>query len=85
VSVAAVLLVEVGEVAGARIALGGIAHKPWRARAAEAALVDRPATEESFRAAAEAELAQARPLRDNAWKVELAREALVQTLVELAA
>jgi len=84
VSVAAVLLIEVGEVAEARIAIGGIAHKPWRAHVAEAALVDKPATEESFRAAAEAELAQARPLRDNAWKVELARETIVQTLLELA-
>jgi xanthine dehydrogenase YagS FAD-binding subunit len=83
VSVAVALAIEVGEIAEARIALGGIAHRPWRARAAEAVLRDAPATEESFRRAAEAELAQAEPLRDNAYKVELARETLVRTLLEL--
>ena len=83
VSVAAALLVEDGRVACARIALGGVAHKPWRAHAAEAALRGVAAAEASFRSAAEVELAEARPLRDNAWKVGLARDVLVRTLLEL--
>ena len=85
VSVAAALEVEGGTVKAVRLALGGVAHKPWRAARAEAALAGQPATEASFRAAAEAELADARPLRDNAFKVELARRAIVATLQELAA
>jgi xanthine dehydrogenase YagS FAD-binding subunit len=83
VSVAAGLELEDGCVRQVRIALGGVAHKPWRAHAAEAALHGVPATAASFRAAADAELEQARPLRDNAWKIELARNAIVRTLVEL--
>lgn len=66
VSVAAALDVgEDGIVRAARIALGGVAHAPWRALRAEDALVGQPATEASFAAAADAELAQALPLRDN--------------------
>jgi xanthine dehydrogenase YagS FAD-binding subunit len=84
VSVAAALDVEDGLVREARIALGGVAHAPWRAREAEARLRGAPATEESFRAAAEAELAAAHPLRDNAYKVPLARNVIVRTLAELA-
>jgi len=67
-----------------RIALGGVAHKPWRATEAEEALRGAPATEESFRAAAEAELADARPLAGNAFKVPLARNVIVRTLLDLA-
>jgi xanthine dehydrogenase YagS FAD-binding subunit len=84
VSVAAALEVADGAVADARIAFGALAHAPWRARAAEAALRGAPATEDSFARAAEAELEQARPLRDNGFKVPLARNLLVRTLVELA-
>jgi xanthine dehydrogenase YagS FAD-binding subunit len=84
VSVAAALAVEDGTVGEVRIALGGVAHKPWRAHAAEEVLRGAPATEESFRQAADAELSPARPLRDNAWKIELAGNALVRTLAELA-
>jgi xanthine dehydrogenase YagS FAD-binding subunit len=69
----------------ARIALGGVAHKPWRANRAEEELRDAPATEESFRRVAEAELEQAEPLRDNAYKVPLAIETIVATLARLAA
>jgi len=83
VSVAAALEVEDGVVSDCRIALGGVAHVPWRAERAEQALRGRPATEESFRAAADAELEQARPLRDNAFKVPLARSMIVRTLAEL--
>jgi xanthine dehydrogenase YagS FAD-binding subunit len=84
VSVAAALDVAAGEVRDVRIAFGGLAHKPWRAYAAEQVLRGSAADEEAFRRAAEAELAEARPLRDNGYKVELARNALVRTLVELA-
>lgn len=66
-----------------RLALGGVAHKPWRATVAEDALRGAPATAESFRAAAEAELAAARPLPGNAFKVPLARNAIVRTLLDL--
>ena len=66
-----------------RIALGGVAHAPWRATRAEEALRGAPATEERFAAAAEAELAQAEPLRDNAFKVPLARNLIVRTLLDL--
>jgi xanthine dehydrogenase YagS FAD-binding subunit len=83
VSVAAALRVEDGAVADVRLALGGVAHKPWRATAAERALRGRPATEESFAAAADAELAAATPLRDNAWKVPMARNVVVRTLLDL--
>jgi xanthine dehydrogenase YagS FAD-binding subunit len=84
VSVAAALDVAAGEVRDVRIAFGGLAHKPWRAFAAEEALRGSAANEQSFGKAADAELAQAEPLRDNGYKVELARNALVRTLVELA-
>jgi xanthine dehydrogenase YagS FAD-binding subunit len=83
VSVAAAVQVEDGVVRDVRLALGGVAHKPWRALAAEEALRGRPATEESFSAAAEAELAGATPLRDNAFKVPLARNLVVRTLLDL--
>ena len=84
VSVAAALQVRDGVVREARIALGGVAHKPWRASKAEYALRGRPAVPESFRAAAEAELADAAPLRDNAYKVPLARNVMTRTLLDLA-
>jgi xanthine dehydrogenase YagS FAD-binding subunit len=85
VSVAAAVGIEDGAVRDCRLALGGVAHKPWHAARAEAALRGQPATEESFRAAADAELEQARPLRDNAFKVPLARGVFVRTLTELCA
>jgi len=83
VSVAAALDVEDGVVRDVRIALGGVAHVPWRAQRAEGALRGAPATEESFAAAADAELEGAEPLRDNAYKVPLARNVIVRTLLEL--
>jgi xanthine dehydrogenase YagS FAD-binding subunit len=84
VSVAAALDVADGVVRDARIAFGGLAHKPWRAHAAEEALRGSAADESAFGAAADAELSRAEPLRDNGYKVELARNTLVRTLVELA-
>ncbi|MGW4033167.1 FAD binding domain-containing protein [Streptomyces sp. NPDC004838] len=83
VSVAASLDVHEGIVRGARIALGGLASRPWRAQVAETALRDAPATADSFRAAADAELAAARPLRDNAYKVTLTRNLIEAVLTEL--
>jgi xanthine dehydrogenase YagS FAD-binding subunit len=66
-----------------RIALGGVAHAPWRAARAEEALRGASATEESFSRAADAELSHAEPLRDNAFKVPLARNVLVGVLAGL--
>ena len=83
VSVAAALDVRDGVVADVRIALGGVAHKPWRASRAEQELRGAPATEDSFRRAADAELAAAQPVDGNAFKVPLARNTLVATLREL--
>ena len=81
VSVAAVLNVdEGGTVREARIALGGVALKPWRATKAEEALVGRKPDETTLRAAAEAELREARPYRDNAFKVELAKRSIVRAV-----
>ena len=84
VSVAAALDVEDGVVRDVRIALGGVAHKPWRATKAEEALRGEPATEANFRAAAELELEDAEPLSENAYKVPLARNIITRTLLELA-
>ena len=84
VSVGAVLEVEGGTVRDIRLALGGVAHKPWRAAKAEAALRGGPATEAAFLAAADAELADAHGLRDNAFKIDLARRTIAAVLTELA-
>lgn len=84
VSVAAALDVNgAGEVQDVRLALGGVAHKPWRALKAEAILKGQRATADTFRAAAEAELADAIGLRDNAFKIELAKRTIVAVLEEL--
>jgi xanthine dehydrogenase YagS FAD-binding subunit len=84
VSIAAVVEIRDGMVADARVAFGGLAHVPWRAHRAEEALRGGPADPDAFAAAGDAELAQARPLRDNAFKVPLARALLVRTLTDLA-
>ncbi|MFB9837688.1 xanthine dehydrogenase family protein subunit M, partial [Actinoallomurus acaciae] len=60
-----------------------VAHAPWRSERAEAVLRGAPATEEEFIRAAEEELAEARPLPRNAYKVPLARNLIVRTLQEL--
>jgi xanthine dehydrogenase YagS FAD-binding subunit len=83
VSVAAALEVRDGTVSAVRLALGGVAPKPWRAREAERLLTGAPATEESYRRAAEAELAAAVPRPGNAFKIGLARRTIVATLREL--
>ncbi|TWG12426.1 FAD binding domain-containing protein [Actinoplanes teichomyceticus] len=83
-SVAAALEVADGRVTDVRLALGAVAHKPWRALIAEETLRGRPATRESFLAAADAELAAAAPLRDNAFKVPLTRNLVASVLEDLA-
>jgi xanthine dehydrogenase YagS FAD-binding subunit len=84
VSVAAALDVVDGKVREVRLALGGVAPKPWRAWKAERALRSQPATQASFAAAADAELADAAGLRDNGFKIELARRTIAAVLAELA-
>ena len=81
---AAGLEMEGGTIKDVRLALGGVAHKPWRAERAEAALRGGSATEAAFRQAAEAELASAQALRDNAFKIELAKRVITDTLGKLA-
>jgi xanthine dehydrogenase YagS FAD-binding subunit len=72
-----------GTVRDVRIALGGVAHAPWRAEAAEALLKGSVLDDAALDAAADAELAQARPLRDNAYKIPLARHLIIDTIKEL--
>ena len=84
VSVAAAVDIADGVVRDARIAFGGVAAKPWRAHTAEGELRGRAPTEDNFAAAADAELADARPQRQNGFKIALARNVLVATLRELS-
>ena len=84
VSVAAALDIDGGgRITNARLALGGVAHKPWRATAAEAALVGAPASDDTFRGAAAAELRAARGHRGNAFKIRLAERTIVSVLHSL--
>lgn len=80
VSAAAALEIEEGAIRAARIALGGVAAKPWRARDAEAFLAGRTAGAEAFTKAATMALAEARPSGDNAFKIELARRIVARAL-----
>ncbi|WNG83757.1 xanthine dehydrogenase family protein subunit M [Mycobacterium sp. ITM-2016-00316] len=82
-SVAAELVIEDGTIGSARIALGGVAHKPWRARLAERTLIGAPAGAEAFEQAAAAELAQSKPLDGNEFKVELTKRTIVATLTSV--
>ncbi len=84
VSVAAALELDGDRIKDVRIALGGVSHKPWRALKAEASLRGSLATEQAFRAAAQAELADAKPLRDNAFKIELATRTITAVLGDLS-
>jgi len=81
VAVAAALELDRDTIRQARVVLGGVAHKPWRSREAEAALAGKRASEESFRQAAEAALQDAQPLTHNAFKVELGKRAVVRALM----
>ncbi len=80
VSVAAALSLDGNQIKDARIALGGVAHKPWRASIAEQLLKGKDATEANFKAAAAAELKNARPLEHNKYKVKMAEKAIVRAL-----
>ncbi|HET8840882.1 MAG TPA: xanthine dehydrogenase family protein subunit M [Ktedonobacteraceae bacterium] len=83
VSVAVAIELSNNEIRDVRIALGGVAPMPWRAWKAEAELRGKPATVDAFRRAAEVELASARPLPGNAFKVPLAHNTLVRVLLDL--
>ncbi|MCC9168559.1 FAD binding domain-containing protein [Pontibacter harenae] len=80
VSVAAALEMDGDTIKEARIALGGVAHKPWRLPAAEAMLSDQKATKENFRMVAEAYLEGAKGYGHNDFKIELAKRAVVRAL-----
>jgi xanthine dehydrogenase YagS FAD-binding subunit len=83
-SVAAVLVVDDGLVSEVRLALGGVAHKPWRDFAAEAALNGQAASLETFRRAADVLLRDAKGFAHNTFKIELARQAAVRALTQAA-
>ena len=80
VSAAAALRIEQGKIKDARLALGGVAAKPWRARTAEESLAGAGPTADAFRRAAQAALADAKPSGDNLFKIELAQRILLRTL-----
>jgi len=79
-SAAVVARVEGGHIRYVRVAMGGVGTKPWRSHEAEAALMGKPANASTFKAAAEVALAKAKPQKDNAFKIELARRCLVRSL-----
>lgn len=85
VSAAAALRMDGGKIAEARLSLGGVAAKPWRARAAEHVLKGAEPGSASFQEAAWQALADARPSGDNAYKIELARRIMVRALTLAAA
>ena len=85
VSVAAALDVQGGTIRSARLALGGVAHKPWRCPEAEKLLAGVPPGDEAFRRAAEAALRDAHPYAHNRFKVEMARRAIIRALGVAAA
>jgi xanthine dehydrogenase YagS FAD-binding subunit len=85
VSVAAALELEGDAVKEARLALGGVAHKPWRDPAAEAALCGQTANQSTFARAADLLLRDAKGFEHNAFKVDLAHRAIVRALTQAAA
>ncbi len=84
VSAAAALELDGTTIKNARLALGGVAHKPWRAEKAEALLAGRPASVDSYRAAAEEALAGAKTYEYNAFKVEMAKQTIVRAFTVAA-
>lgn len=84
VSVAAIVATQQGTITTARVAFGGVAHKPWRSAEAEAVLKGRPATMATFQAAAQAAMAQAVGQGGNDFKIELAKRTLCRTLANAA-
>ncbi|MER2195750.1 FAD binding domain-containing protein [Methylobacterium brachiatum] len=85
VSVAAGVELDGDTIKTARLALGGVAHKPWRNREAEALLEGKPATRESFQQAADLIVSEAKPQSANGFKIDLARRAIVRGLEQAAA
>ncbi|WP_263264551.1 xanthine dehydrogenase family protein subunit M [Pseudomonas sp. RIT-PI-S] len=83
-SAAVLLRLENGRVAEARVALGGVGSKPWRATAAEQAVLGQPASSATWQLAAEAALRDARPQSENGFKVELAKRCVAQCLATVA-
>jgi xanthine dehydrogenase YagS FAD-binding subunit len=79
-SAAVVIQVSSGQIARARIAFGGVGTKPWRSREAEKALEGHAVSPDTFQQAADAAMADAKPLKYNGFKIELAKRALVRTL-----
>jgi len=79
-SAAVVVQISGGKIQRARVAMGGVGTKPWRSKEAEQALQGHEASEHTYRAAAEAALKPAKPMRDNGFKVELAKRAIVRAL-----
>ena len=84
VSVAAALELHGDEIIDARLALGGVAHKPWRDRAVQASLIGRTVSRETFSNAADALLQDAEPLQHNGFKIKLARRAIIRALSDAA-
>jgi xanthine dehydrogenase YagS FAD-binding subunit len=84
VSVAAIAATERGVITAARVAFGGVAHKPWRSHVAEQTLIGRPATMATYRAAADRALEDAKGRGHNDFKVELAKRTLCRTLAQIA-
>ena len=84
-SVAAALEIEDGKVKTARVALGGVAHKPWRSKAAEEKLVGEKPEDATFKAAADAALADAKGYQFNNFKIELAKRSIVRALQNVMA
>ena len=84
VSVAAALELSGGTITEARLALGGVSHKPWRDKEAEALLTGKNATEDNFKRVANAVMREARGFEHNAFKIELAKRAIVRALKHAA-
>ena len=84
VSVAAALELEGGRIEDVRLALGGVAHKPWRDPAAEAALRDQTANDATFKRAADVLLRDAKGFEHNRFKIDLARRAIIRALTQAA-
>ena len=80
VSIAAGLEMQGGTIKSAGLALGGVAHKPWRSQEAEKALVGQPASPETFKKAADLAVAGAKGYEHNAFKIEMARQNIVRAL-----
>jgi xanthine dehydrogenase YagS FAD-binding subunit len=84
VSVAAALDIQKGKIGRARVVMGGVAHKPWRAVEAEKILIGAPATEATFREAAQATMREARGYEYNRFKIEMGKRAIVRALMTVA-